>query len=188
MDAQPDTARLFLALWPDDAVRDRLRAWRDAWTWPRGATPVHTDKLHLTLHFLGSLPATRLPELVDGLTVPVAPFDLQLGRAALWHNGIAVLEPHVQPQALLDLHARLSDALLALDLVPEARAYRPHVTMARRATGAGVPQSGPDIDWAITHYALVESRPDGYTVLKEYGITSCTAFDDPRIRRDHDPR
>jgi RNA 2',3'-cyclic 3'-phosphodiesterase len=168
MAAQPDTTRLFLALWPDGAVRDRLRAWRDAWTWPRGATPVHTDKLHLTLHFLGNLPAARLPGLLDGVQVPVAPFDLQLGRAALWHNGIAVLEPHSEPQALLDLHARLSDALLALGLTPEARTYRPHVTMARRANGAGVPASGPAIDWRIRDYALVESRPGGYIVLKKY--------------------
>jgi len=164
----PDTTRLFLALWPNEPVRGQLRAWRDAWTWPRGATPVHTDKLHVTLHFLGDLPGSRLPELLDGLQVPFAPFTLQLGRAALWHNGIAVLEPHGAPRALLDLHARLSDALLALGLVPEARAYRPHVTMARRANGAGVPASGPAIDWAITHYALVESRSGAYTVLREY--------------------
>jgi 2'-5' RNA ligase len=86
----------------------------------------------------------------------------------LWHNGIAVLEPHSEPQGLLDLHARLSGALLALGLTPEARTYRPHVTMARRASGAGVPASGPAIDWAITHYALVESRQGQYTVLREY--------------------
>jgi len=168
MDAQGGSTRLFLALWPNDAVRDRLRAWRDAWTWPRGAAPVHTDKLHVTLHFLGSQPTARLPELLDGLAVPFSPFNLQLGRAALWHNGIAVLEPHSEPQGLLDLHARLSDALQALGLTPEARTYRPHVTMARRANGAGVPASGPAIDWAITHYALVESRQGRYTVLREY--------------------
>src|SRR5690349_14589287 len=101
MDAQGDTTRLFLALWPDHAVRDQLRAWRDAWTWPRGAAPVHTDKLHVTLHFLGNLPSGRLPELCDGFQVPFSPFNLQLGRAALWHNGIAVLEPHSEPQGLL---------------------------------------------------------------------------------------
>jgi 2'-5' RNA ligase len=38
--------------------------------------------------------------------------------------------------------------------------------MARRANGAGVPASGPAIDWAITHYALVESRQGQYTVLR----------------------
>ncbi|WP_075793475.1 RNA 2',3'-cyclic phosphodiesterase [Massilia putida] len=169
MDAQPDTTRLFLALWPIEPVRDQLRAWRDAWTWPRGATPVHTDKLHVTLHFLGNLPSSRLPELLDGLQVPFTPFQLQFGRPVLQHSGIAWLEPHTEPQPLLDLHARLSDALLALGLTPEARKYRPHVTMARRANGAVIPAAGPAIDWAVTHYALVASHAGAYTVLKEYG-------------------
>ncbi len=168
MSAQGDTTRLFLALWPDDAVRDRLRAWRDAWTWPRGATPVDSNKLHVTLHFLGNQPTARLPDFLDGFHVPFEPFHLQFGRPALQRSGIAWIEPHSEPQALLDLHARLSDAIVALGLVPEARAYRPHVTMARRANGAVMPQSGPPVDWRIEHYALVESRSGAYTVLREY--------------------
>lgn len=64
-DERTAAARLFLALWPDPAVRHQLRAARDAWQWPRGATPVHADKLHLTLHFLGDVPGARLPELLS---------------------------------------------------------------------------------------------------------------------------
>ena len=164
MDTQPDSVRLFLALWPIDAVRDQLHAW----TWPRGATPVHTDKLHVTLHFLGNQPAARLPEFLDRFQVPFSPFNLQFGRPELMHGGIAWLAPHEEPQGLLDLHARLSDALVALGLAPEARTYRPHVTMARRANGAGVPAAGPAIDWAVGHYVLIESRAGAYTVLKKF--------------------
>jgi 2'-5' RNA ligase len=151
-------------------VRHQLRAWRDAWTWPRGATPVHTDKLHLTLHFLGNQPREALPALLDGLAVPISPFRLQLGVAELWHNGIAVLSPFDVPGELLALHAALSSALPGVGLQPEPRAYKPHATMARRARGAAVPQGGPEIDWMVDHYALVESRPGdgGYTVLREY--------------------
>ncbi|WP_051972202.1 RNA 2',3'-cyclic phosphodiesterase [Massilia sp. 9096] len=168
---KPESARLFLALWPDPAMRDALRAWRDAWTWPRGASPVHTDKLHLTLHFLGDQPRARLPELLDGFTVPFTPFDLHIDSAALWHNGIAVLAPTQPPPALLDLHAQLTQALVKLGLQPEKRSYRPHVTMARRAAGAGLPPPGQALDWRADRYALVESRPGhggGYTVLREY--------------------
>jgi 2'-5' RNA ligase len=175
MDAKPASTRLFLALWPDPAVRALLEAWRDAWSWPRGASPVRSEKLHVTLHFLGNLPAERLPDLIDGLAVPLTPFALRFQRAALWHNGVAVLEPETEPPELQGLHARLSQALLGLGLQPEARKYRPHVTMARRANGAAIPQHGPVVDWAIDHYALVESRPEngnnaggGYTVLREY--------------------
>ena len=168
MDARPDTTRLFLALWPYPAVREALRAWRDAWTWPRGASPVHTNKLHVTLHFLGDLPAARLPALADGFAVPFSPFALRFARGALWHNGIAVLEPSEEPPGLRDLHARLSQALAGLGLQPEARPYRPHVTMARRAVGAEVSIDGPVVDWRIDRYMLVESKAGSYTVLREY--------------------
>ena len=166
--ARAPTTRLFLALWPDPALRHLLAGRRDAWTWPKGAAPVHADKLHVTLHFLGSLPSERLPELLDGVAVPFEPFRLDLTHAALWHNGIAVLEPSLTPPGLAALHGRLSDALLALGLQPEARRYRPHVTMARRATGATVPADGPPVLWDVRSYALVESKNGVYTVLREY--------------------
>jgi RNA 2',3'-cyclic 3'-phosphodiesterase len=163
-----DTSRLFLALWPDPAVRDELRAWRDGWQWPRGASPVADDKLHLTLHFLGSQPSERVAELADGLAVPCAPFQVELGVAVVWPGGVAVLEPSSTPPELLRLHANLSDALLKLGLVPEARPYRPHVTMARRAGGAVAPADGRQLAWEVTGYALVESRPGGYEVVRVY--------------------
>jgi len=168
MDSAPATSRLFLALWPDPGVRAALRDWRDAWQWPRGATPVHTDKLHLTLHFLGEVPRARLPGLVEGFAAPCAPFRLEVGRAVAWPHGLAVLEPLGNPPALLALHARLGEALVALGLQPEARAYRPHVTMARRAHGAGLPAERPAISWDVQGYALVESCAGVYKVLRTY--------------------
>jgi 2'-5' RNA ligase len=171
MSERPATTRLFLALWPEDAVRDQLVAWRDAWTWPRGASPVATPKLHLTLHFLGNLPSERLPELQEGFQVPFEPFELALGKPVLWHHGIAVLEPLSEPPELLGLHSRLSEALVRLGLEPEERKYKPHVTLARRAAGAELPAGGPAISWQARGYALIESRKDeggAYVVLREY--------------------
>ena len=162
------SARLFLALWPDPAMRHLLAAWRDAWGWPKGAAPVPSDKLHVTLHFLGGLPGERLQEFLDGVRVPFAPFQLDLRTDAVWHNGIAVLEPEHAPPELPALHARLSEALLALGLHPESRPYRPHVTMARRAHGALLPANGPPIAWDVRGYALVESKNGVYTVLRDY--------------------
>ncbi len=168
MDGQANTTRLFLALWPDPALRHQLKEWRDAWAWPKGASPVHPDKLHVTLHFLGALPSERLPEFLEGFAVPFEPFQLVLDHAALWHNGIAVLEPSAPPAELPALHRRLSGALAGLGLAPEARAYRPHVTMARRAGGAVAPPAGPPVLWQANGYALVESKSGIYTVLRPY--------------------
>lgn len=168
MDRQP-TNRLFLALWPDPAMRHLLKEWRDAWGWPKGATAVAADKLHVTLHFLGSQPSERLPAFLDGFDVPFEPFSLELDTAALWHSGIAVLEPDTTPPQLQALHARLSNALVALGLCPEARPYRPHVTMARRAAGAALPAGLPPVCWDARGYALVESKNGVYTILRHYG-------------------
>ncbi|MFP5390564.1 MAG: RNA 2',3'-cyclic phosphodiesterase [Gammaproteobacteria bacterium] len=166
-----DTARLFLALWPDPAVRAGLIAWRDGFGWPRGATPVHDDKLHLTLHFIGDTPRERIPALREQLRVPFQPFELGLGTALVWPRGIAVLEPDAIPAELLELHRVLGETLNAAGLPPEARPYKPHVTMARRAVNASVPASGPAIRWRVDGYALMESLGGRYTALQDYGKT-----------------
>lgn len=168
MEGKPDTTRLFVALWPDDVIRTALREWRDLWSWPRAAAPVATPKLHMTLHFLGNLPGERVPELAQGLAVPFSPFRLDLGHAKLWPHGLAVLEPFAEPDELLQLHVDLGAALAGLGLEPEARKFRPHVTMSRRAANASLPAEGPPIDWDIRSYALVESHGGGYTVLRHY--------------------
>lgn len=171
MGTGPDTTRLFVALWPEPAVRHALCEWRDAWNWPKSAAPVPTPKLHVTLHFLGNQPSDSVAALAEGLAVPFTPFELALGRAVLWPHGIAVLEPHAEPEPLLRLHAALGEALLKLGLEPEARKFRPHVTLARRAGNAAPPPAGPPIDWDVRGYALVESRPGQggvYNVLREY--------------------
>jgi 2'-5' RNA ligase len=162
-------ARLFIALWPDPAERAALAAWRDAWTWPRHATPVRTERLHATLHFLGDVPAERTAQLGLALQVAAEPFTLEFGHCALWQHGIAVLEPACAPEALFNLHDSLGQVLERLALPVDPRPYRPHVTMARRAGGAVAPGAGPRIRWPVGHYALVSSA-DGYAVLQRYPL------------------
>ena len=165
------TARLFIALWPDPAARAELARRRDAWSWPRSATPVKSERLHVTLHFLGDVERDRIADLADALSVPFEQFTLEVSQPALWPHGIAVLEPAAAPLELFHLHERLSKALAGESLALRARPYRPHVTLARRAGGATVPAAGPALSWHITGYRLMESisRPDGgYTTLRAY--------------------
>jgi RNA 2',3'-cyclic 3'-phosphodiesterase len=161
-------SRLFIALWPDAQVRHVLHAWRDLWDWPRGSSPVKHERLHMTLHFLGSVSTSRIPELRQALAVPFEPFELEFGQPKLWPHGIAVLEPNAAPGQLVQLHADLGAALQRLDMPVEERAFKPHVTMARRAVKAAVPEGGPDLTWAVDGYALMESTAGGYTVLEHY--------------------
>jgi 2'-5' RNA ligase len=164
------SARLFIALWPDPALRDALAAWSEQWQWPAGARRVRAERLHLTLHFLGEVPRTVVPALKPVLRVPFAPFSLSLGRAALWRGGVAVLEPDRVPPRLRQLHDRLGEALRSLALPVETRPYRPHLTLARRASlAAPPPPKEPQLRWPVRGYALIESRSTGdYEVLQAY--------------------
>ena len=167
----PPSLRLFLALWPDAALRGAMAQWQQAWAWPPGAKLVAPGQLHLTLHFLGNVAAARLGALHAGLRVPFDPFELQLGDAKVWPGGIAVLRPQQAPPALLVLHARLATALAALDFAAEPRQYKAHVTLARRAAGAVPPPGNPAFTWrANAGYVLVRTLPDGggYEVLERF--------------------
>jgi RNA 2',3'-cyclic 3'-phosphodiesterase len=164
------TARLFVALWPDAGVRSALVAAAAQWDWNAGAAQVNPAQLHLTLHFLGEVVRERLPELRRALVVSFAPFPLRLSRPTLWPAGIAVLEPERVPAALADLHAALGNSLRRLALPTEGRAFRPHVTLARRAAASGPPSRCPPVDWPVQAFALVESRPGtGYSVVQHCG-------------------
>ncbi len=163
--------RLFLALWPTPQVRDELARLQGLWQWPCGAALVRPDRLHLTLHFLGPVPATRVPALQDALHVPFEPHELALGqgRWRVWPGGIAVLE--LEPaQPLLRLHAALAQALRSQDWPVERRPFRPHVTFARRAAGARAPAASPQATWHVEGgYALVRSGVGkGYETLHSY--------------------
>ena len=163
--------RLFIALWPPTGIRAALAAWQQSWQWPPRAALVKTERLHLTLHFLGDVEAGRLPALQAGIRVPVERFELALGRAELWPGGIAVLRPQRVPAALLQLHADLGQALTRLKVPVEARPFRAHITLARRAVGAKAPAQEPDLPWrADQGYVLVRSMPGGagYQVLERF--------------------
>lgn len=164
-------ARLFFALWPDDAVRRELVAAQDAWQWPSGARRVPPGRLHLTLHFLARVPAQQVAALMRQADLPLAPFELTLDAAGIWPGGVAWLRPSTVPAALLDLQGRIGVALQAMGCEPDTRGYKPHVTLARDARAATPPASMP-VRWPVDGYALVESRPEpggGYAVLRRYG-------------------
>ncbi len=165
------SARVFIALWPDARVRDALAAWGEQWQWNATAKRVPAERLHLTLHFLGKVPRERLPELRSGLMLPFAPFTVSLGRPAVWRGGVAVLQLHRVPPRLRQLHAALGEALQRLGMPTDAGAFRPHVTLARRAASALPPAEAPPQRWPVRGYVLVESRPQpagGYVPIQFY--------------------
>jgi 2'-5' RNA ligase len=164
--------RLFLGLWPTATARAAVQAQADAWTWPAAARRTPIDRLHVTLHFIGSVPTARLPQLRAQLALPFAGGDLLLDRMEVWPGGIAVLEASQVPPTLAALHAQLAQRLRELELPVEERRWRPHVTLARKTTGARPPSQAQPLPWPVPPaYALVRSLPGGrgYEPVQVFG-------------------
>ena len=167
------TRRLFIGLMPGADVRDALVDHQQRWYWGGGA-PTRPERLHLTVHFLGEIDATREQALRSALAGEEAvPFDLVLRTPECWSGGVAVLRPDAH-SALHDLRARLAGRLLQAGIVSHRTDFTPHVTLARGASNAAPPEAAPPVHWTVSDFALVWSRPGPparYEVLDRYGAT-----------------
>jgi RNA 2',3'-cyclic 3'-phosphodiesterase len=168
----PSTVRLFTALWPSDEVRDAIAAWQSAWTWPPHAALVRPEHLHVTLHFLGAVRENRVKELRYHLArISAHGFPLHFGTHETWQQGIVVLRPAICPTALRALQARIGLALGEIGVPVETRPYRPHVTLARRATGAVPPPEPANVQWeARDGFVLVQTLTGGrgYEIVERF--------------------
>ena len=177
--APHETLRLFIALWPDAATRAWLDARDAAISWPRGAAREPEARRHLTLHFLGAVARAQVAELMPALQQPFDAFELELDRVVAWPRGLVVAEPAHVPAALNALHAALGAALQRAGQRVETRAFRPHVTMARRAAGALWPTAATAQRWQVSAFALVASAGGVYRNLALYpgGVFSGSSAD-----------
>ena len=107
----PRTRRLFLALWPDEALRAQVDEHSRGWALPSGCLRYSPSDWHVTLHFIGNVPAARVPDISNGVDVALEPFELALDRPQLWARGLAVLCVSEVPAPLQALHDRLRRAL-----------------------------------------------------------------------------
>lgn len=89
----PPPLCLFLALWPDDQVRRRIADHARRWTFPRTSKLYRPADWHVTLHFLGNVPAERVPEIDTSAVVQLNPFELVLDRPEVWRGELAVMSP-----------------------------------------------------------------------------------------------
>ena len=159
---QGATRRLFYAIWPDPPARKALarlagEVARDV----QGRAPPDAN-LHLTLAFLGAVPASRLDPLIalgDRVATAATPFPLALDRIGGTSYRVAWLAPAEYCEPLHALQGRLIDAL-AMDGYPrERRMFRPHITLARDGVRSARRGAIPPITWPVERLTLVASTP-----------------------------
>ncbi len=174
--------RLFVALRPPPAMRDRLLA---AMHGVDGARWQDDDQLHLTLRYIGAVERPMAEDIAAALQAVRAPaFELALagvGRFDTGARGRALWAGVTPRDAVTALHRKIDQALARVGVPPEGRAFLPHVTIARlnRASGptdgflaaqAGLTSPSMRFD----HFALYESHLGGegawYAVAARYPL------------------
>lgn len=127
--------RVFFALWPDHSQRERLRDIINPVARTVEGRVVDRRDWHVTLVFIGDIPATQVPLLLERASqIQVEPFRLSFDRMEFWPRPkIACMVAATVPPELLSLVAALNFLVQDVGVVPEDRAYRPHITVARNA-------------------------------------------------------
>jgi RNA 2',3'-cyclic 3'-phosphodiesterase len=166
--------RLFFACWPsEDAARALSRMARELAARLQGR-PVPDGKAHLTLVFLGEVPAGRQDAaLAAAESVRGEPFTMSLDRLGAFHHaGVAWAGASVPDPALLALQGALEEALRLRGFDLETRPYKPHVTLVRRVGSVFRGETIDPIAWRATDYALVRSEAGTgrYTTMKKFGM------------------
>lgn len=142
--------RLFIALDLPRVVTKRL-ARSQPLPLP-GIRLVPPDQMHVTLHFIGEADLSRVTSALRVIDHPaftitianIGQFKVAGGGAVLW-AGV-----NSNPE-LASLHAMTGRALASTGFKPEARTYKPHITLARcNAVGRSVLP-----DFIATHDSLL---------------------------------
>jgi RNA 2',3'-cyclic 3'-phosphodiesterase len=131
---------------------------------------VQPDAFHLTLRFLGGTAPDRVGDVgaaIDEAATGCRPFRVSLGGLAVIggrRSRILVCELREGIDEVAGLEARLADALAQRRWPPEARLFRPHLTLAR-SEGSAAPlgpiartMNGEGIAWTVGEVVLFESR------------------------------
>lgn len=168
--------RLFLALWPDQAVCDALHRLACALHQQFGGKPVPQANLHLTLAFLGAVSTETRRQLEHSVCVNDIPaFALTLDALGF------LLRPQVvwvgcreTPEGLVAMVSRIRETLQAFPVAHETRPYLTHITLLKKVkTAASFPQFEP-INWTVRRIVLVKSQtlPGGaeYESMKEWAL------------------
>ena len=174
--------RLFFALWPDEDTRvEVVRATRDIVQRSAGRATPH-ENLHVTLAFLGDVGEAEFaqlrhipPPLTEGFELQIDTLAFRKRPRLLW----AV--PGTVPAVLLGLESWLWGRLEDLGIQRDRRAYRPHVTLARRA--AYVADALAPVRWPVAGFALVQSSlgppHSTYEVVRTWPLENCESANAP---------
>jgi 2'-5' RNA ligase len=141
--------RTFIAIELDESIKDELTRLQERLKVeaPRGSVRwVRSEGIHLTLKFLGDVPADQIGEITTALQKScqgLAPFSLSCGELGCFPN---LKRPRVvwvgiqeETGTLAQLQKAIEENVAPLGYPPEKRKFSPHLTIGRvqKRVGSG---------------------------------------------------
>lgn len=132
--------RLFVAAYPPEALARELVERVATMTLPPGSRIVAADHVHMTLQFIGDMPAAKMEsvrESIERSASGLARFTLALKRLIVLPQrgpGRLIAAETGAPPALLELHDRLAKRLARNAREKASDRFLPHVTLCRFAS------------------------------------------------------
>ena len=164
--------RLFFAIWPDAAARERLEALAAEVARVARGKPVPAANFHLTLAFLGEVEEARarlLPSIAG--EIEARPFRLSLDRVGSFPRArVAWAGCAKAAVELAGLQAALAAGLAEGGFALEERPFAPHLTLARKTTASLPPAAIEPIAWRVEEFALVRSRAGRYETAASWRL------------------
>ena len=155
-----ETARVFFALWPDEAVREQFMQWARLLHETCGGGITRSGNLHITLVFLGNVASSRLGELkLLAGELGGSAFNLNFTAPGYWsHNRIVWAAPDETPRVLSDFVKTLEQSLQIAGFSFDERPYVSHLTLLRKARWDPPAHPLKSIKWEISEFVLLRSN------------------------------
>jgi 2'-5' RNA ligase len=174
--ARGNSVRLFFALWPGEAVRTAVAGAAAAMPLASTARVVPRGNYHLTIAFVGEVPAGSLERArrIGGASRGSA-FEIVFDAYEYWPKPeVVVAAARSIPPALQVLWADLHQALAGDGFELRVKKLRPHVTLAHRVAEAPQLPSLRPFTWPARELCLLRSdtgatRPV-YTVVDTWSL------------------
>lgn len=155
-----ETARVFFALWPDEAVREQFMQWAKLLHETCGGSITRPGNLHITLAFLGNVASSRLGELkLLAAKLSGSAFSLSFTSPGYWgHNRIVWAAPDETPRVLSDFVKTLEQSLQIAGFSFDERPYASHLTLLRNARWDPPARPLKNIKWEISEFVLLRCK------------------------------
>jgi 2'-5' RNA ligase len=154
--------RLFVAIRPPQPIRKRLL---DLMEGVPNARWQDEEQLHVTLRFIGEVDRHQAEDVAAALDRVSQPrFEIRLsGVGSFAKRGKGTLWVGLTPRDELKmLHDKVDQACRSAGVLPDTRAYHPHITIARIS-----PATGP-LENFLRHWTALSSPPFAVEAIRLY--------------------